>query len=210
MIALALAVVLLGDSITAGNVSGPVGPSYAELLALEYRVTNIARGGATSRDWQPGCFLYRLAPPHLPAVAVVLIGTNDSREFLAPFPVEVDEYAASLGELVAALLDDGAPRVVLMTPPPNFQPFATQSVHDRLSGYRDAVLALCEPAGDRVDCGPDLHSLLGPDDFAAGNVHPHGPAHAFIASELAIAIPEPAGLPAVALLVLAGLRRRAP
>ncbi len=209
MIALALSIVLLGNSITRGAVSAPIGPSYDELLALEYNVTNLGRGGATTRDWDPaGTFLYPDVPLHLPAVVTILLGTNDATGFFEPSPVEPDEYAERMAELVAALLADGAERVILLTAPQNFAAFLNFEAHRRLRGYRLAVGSLCEPPGDNIDCGPDLHALMGPEDFAEGtDVHPNAQGHAFIAEQLAIVIPEPAA-PIVALLVLAFLRRK--
>ena len=74
--------------------------------------------------------------------------------------------------------------------------------------------ALCEPPGDNVVCGPDLHAELGVDDFGPFDLHPNGPANAWIAEALiaealAETVPEPDGA-AVALLVLALLGRRRP
>lgn len=50
-------VMLLGDSITAGQVSVPAGPSFAELLDAslgpDFQVTNIGCSGASSLDWRP-------------------------------------------------------------------------------------------------------------------------------------------------------------
>ena len=54
----ATSLVLVGDSITAGTVSNPVGPAYAELIDGSlaphgYDVTNVAIGGMSSHYWNP-------------------------------------------------------------------------------------------------------------------------------------------------------------
>lgn len=198
---IALALVLLGNSITAGTVSAPIGPPFAELLPFD--VVNLGSGGASTRDWHPDGDLYSEVLPHLPAIAVVLLGTNDATGFFEPIPVEVPEYVARIVDLTAALLEDGATWVILLTAPRNFTS-AGQAVEDRLHSYRETIRSLCSPGGDRVACGPDLHAELGRDDFAPDDVHPNGPAHAWIASELVRVLPEPvfAGIAAACALVV--------
>ncbi len=207
MIALALSVVLIGDSISFGYSSEPFGPPFAVLLP--YEVVNLAIPGATFREWglsDSDINLYPTVPPHLPAdVATILLGTNDSRR-KTPTPIEPPEYAERMAEMVDNLLEDGARRVVVMSAPRNFAT-TDPAIHNRLQAYREVTLDLCEPPGDRIECGPDVWQLLGPEHFAPNNVHPTGEGHAIIAEELAIVIPE-ASAPIAALLVLAFLRRR--
>lgn len=224
-------VVLLGDSITFGLVSEPIGPSYAELLAdslgSDFEVTNIGCGGTSSLDWTrsrgdaicggvgfvlPDLYEGR-ALPTLPAdLVTIMLGTNDAIGFFEPGIVAVADYRAAILEIATSLLLDGADQVMLMTPPPNFVSALPESF---LVQYRAQVLDICGAPGDAILCGPDVYVLLGPSDFG-NSIHPNGAGNAKIASALdpAIrsAVPEP-GSAALALLGLAGLagaqRRRA-
>src|SRR5262245_2974066 len=69
-----LRVVLLGDSITEGYVSAPVGPAFATLLAdslgTGFEVVNLGCAGASSLDWSPGAASSPCGalPPELPNV----------------------------------------------------------------------------------------------------------------------------------------------
>ena len=157
----------------------------------------------------------RLAPTDLPNCEVFVnstgraakpdsgVAVNDAIGGGEPVPVEVPEYVARMAELTDQLLADGAERVILLTAPRNFGFWGTPTVQARLHSYAEAVRSLCEPAGDNVACGPDLHEELGPGDFAPGNVHPSGPAHEWIATDLASIVPEPqfAGWAALCALV---------
>jgi len=226
-------VLLIGDSITWGMVSGEPGPPYAEVLAEllgpGYEVIDAGCGGATSLDWtlsQPdvicggvgvleGGLYEERARPYLPVdIATVLLGTNDAVGFFEPVPIEVPVYAAAMNEIVWNLLADRARWVILMTAPDH--DWADPAAVARLAGYRDEIRALCA-SHPRVVCGPDLYELLDLElDFAPGDVHPNATGHARIASELArtITTGPPAwrcGLgPELALLLpaLAWVRRR--
>jgi lysophospholipase L1-like esterase len=219
----ALIVVTVGDSITAGALSDPMGPSYPDILGEVYDVVNIGCGGTTSRDWSPdaaGAFPWcgdvQFAPPYadqlmplLPAdVVTVLLGTNDALGFYEPAPIPVEDYALLMESLVLAALADGADKVIVMAPPQFPDNDGPENVH--IEGYRSAVRELCTPGGDNIICGPDWGELLDPDEhFGAGNFHPNGPAHALIAEELIALVPEPgqATLLAAALATLGALRR---
>jgi lysophospholipase L1-like esterase len=225
--ALPIPVVLIGDSITAGQMSMPVGPSYASLLAASlgsgFQVSNIGCGGTSSLDWtlsQPGAIcgpmlvgpnLYEgLARPLMPASFVsVLLGTNDALGFFEPAPVPPERYRDAIAELTSNLLADGAGHVLLMTPPPNF----VHPLMDTLGAYRGHILELCGTPDDAVLCGPDVFSLLGPLDFGL-DIHPNAFGHQKIADALEdailAAIPEPGSAPLLALgLALAARGRRA-
>jgi len=226
-----IGVVLLGDSITAGRVSQPTGPPWAALLedALgpDFSVANVACGGTSSLDWTltrgnglcgamgfVGPTIYQArALPALPAqIVTVMLGTNDATGFFEPSRVPVATYRSAIDELVGDLLDDGADTVVLMTPPAyTADPIALAL----LTGYRGEILDVCASTPGVV-CGPDVFTLLGPSDFAPGNVHPNAQGHAEIAvaveasiRELA-AVPEPGTgvLVAGGLAPLAAARRR--
>jgi lysophospholipase L1-like esterase len=214
-------VLLIGDSITAGTVSDPAGPAYAEILSGVlgdgFDVTNIGCGGASSLDWtlsQGGVIcggrgsqvpnLYTaLALPYMPVgIATILLGTNDAIGFFEPDPVSPSVYGVAVHELADNLLADGADLVMLMTPPPNFWDATAQAL---LIDYRDEALEICA-SGSRLVCGPDVFELLSPSDFQAGNIHPNRTGHAKIAAALDraiqdIVIPEPS----TALLVGLGL-----
>jgi lysophospholipase L1-like esterase len=217
-------VLLIGDSITWGMVSGEPGPSYAErlgeLLGPDFDVINAGCGGASSLDWtlsqpdvicggvgilEPGLFEAH-ALPHVPShVAVVLLGTNDAVGFFEPVPVEVATYGASINEIVWNLLTNGVRRVILMTAPDH--DWEDPDRVARLAGYRDEILALCADH-PRVVCGPDLYGLLDLNvHFEPNDVHPNAAGHARIADDLTDAVlsstaPSYCGLgPELALLV---------
>jgi lysophospholipase L1-like esterase len=205
-------VVLIGDSITWGIVSGNGGPPYAEVLAEllgpDYEVVNAGCGGASSLDWtlsQPGFLCGGVgvlgaglfgarARPHLPTdVATVLLGTNDAVGYFEPVPLEAPTYRAAMNEVVRNLLFFGVGRVVLLTAPDH--DWDDSAPVQRLAAYREEILDLCfhHP---RVECGPDLHQLLDLEaHFEPDDVHPNAAGHATIAYELAEvvrALPPPA------------------
>lgn len=207
----------IGDSITLGISSSPVGPGYAQILELE----NLGCGGANANGWRPEAGLSvclarddnepldywdDLILPALPAdQATILLGTNDAVIGLPPL-----WYEGSLRQLIAGLVLVGVSDVVLMTPPPNFG--GDEEVQAMLNVYVGIIRQLCaeKPA---VTCGPELHTLLGPEDFAPGNVHPNATGHAKIADALfGYVVPEPSTASLLA-LGLAGIavvgRRRA-
>lgn len=224
-------VVLLGDSITQGISSEPIGPSYASLLSdslgAGFAVTNLGCGGTSSRDWSPSAGIsvcvglpdpnlptnlyHALAAPNLPAdLVVILLGTNDATGAFEPAPLTAAEYRAAMEELVTQLLFDGAGEVMLATPPPNF---AMPETAPTLLAYAAEISALCGTAGDAVLCGPDLLHLLQPEDFEAGQIHPNASGHAKIAdamvASILAAIPEPStgAMLGIGLLALVRMRR---
>lgn len=190
-------VLLIGDSITAGSVSGP-GVPYATVLTEElgpgFDVRNLACAGTTTRDWLPGpksprceeadLFAARVEPNLPAAVAVVLLGTNDAHARSADGSLEIvdaDAYGEAMVRLVGSLRAHGAQRVVLMAPPSVFHAMA----NFRLVDYGKQLRALCGGAGDVV-CGPDLLQLLDREKhFHRRSVHPNAQGHAIIAAALA-------------------------
>lgn len=196
-----LPLLLLGDSITWGYVSEPVGPSFAELLETRFgdSVKRIGCGGTTTLDWHPNSegatpacsgtirHYAHLAKPNLPARTVtVLLGTNDANGFMEPGgPVSVPDYADAIADLVDRLVLDGAESVILLTAPHNYAN-KNPEIDARLRGYRNEIRQLCNAnENDRVHCGPDLYLIMGPELFAVGNPHPNATGHRLIANEIA-------------------------
>ena len=193
-------VLLLGDSITQGLVSGDqTALSFAEVLerslSITHEVTNIGCGGASTTDWTISngatictewleeTIFENLAIPNLPSdFMTILLGTNDAVGFFEPAPVSPWRYRQNLDEIVAHSLMHGARTILLMTPPPPCETSGDR--FDRLMQYRLEVFDLCIHDAD-VLCGPDLFMLLDPQlDFDDCSVHPNGQGHAKIALEL--------------------------
>lgn len=197
-------IVLIGDSITAGLVSEPKGPSYAELLrerlGPEFEIVNLGCGGASSLDWTrsrgegmcggrpalPNLYV-ALARPALPAdLVTVLLGTNDAHGIKEKRWVSAEDYGGALREIATDLLADGAERVALLGPP--LDPARTSAML-RVVRYGEVLSALCEELPGVV-CGPDVRFVLNVEHFEPGNIHPNGPGHAKIADALAPALRE--------------------
>jgi lysophospholipase L1-like esterase len=195
-------VLLVGDSITAGLVSEPTGPSYAEILTDRlgdrFEIVNLGCGGSSSLDWtrsrgvetcagrptKPSLYDARVVPAMPAEIACVMLGTNDARGVHEKMWITPDEYEAAIREIATNLLDDGAGTVLLLGPP-----LALQRVQAmlRIFGYGKALASICEEM-PRVRCGPDVSHLLTQDDYESGNVHPNGSGHAKIAEALAEAL----------------------
>jgi lysophospholipase L1-like esterase len=194
-------VLLLGDSITAGAVSGPPGIPFADVLAQRlgdgYEVVNIGCGGSTSLDWTithgstlcgvfvlPNLFEGR-AVPSLPAEYVtMMLGTNDATGFFEPMPIAPRIYGRAMAEIANNLVAYGAGTVIVMTPPPRCVS-ARRDERMRLLAYRAIVLGACG-VYPRTECGPDVHTLLDPEtSFENCDVHPNAEGHAAIGNALA-------------------------
>jgi len=199
-----LRVLMIGDSITAG-VRVTSSQSYpgllAEWLGADYEIVergcsstttsmwlppdgSSPTGGVWCRNQQPASIYGAFAQAELPAdIVTVMLGTND-----ALFTwISDQDYASNLEEIVAALLDEGAGTVVLMTPPDHPDPQDWQGPYRlRLLGTR--VRMICESMPGVV-CGPDVYELLSDPSYfsrVAGefNVHPNAAGHALIAEHL--------------------------
>lgn len=210
---------LVGDSLTAGVVSEPTGPSFAELLSLglseTHEVVNVGLGGTSAFYWAPStpCTVFceedplfeERAAPELPAqIATLLLGTNDAVAFFLEQRTPVEDWEQYMREIVDGLFAGGVHSVVLMSPPD--ANLGSAEAELLIHGYRERVLEIC---GDTpgVVCGPDLSLLLDPEtDFQAGDLHPNAFGHAKIAAALTdsiLALPEP-GTGALLSLALAG------
>lgn len=180
-------VLLIGDSITEGVVSGPEARAracvqercwpvrLAALLGDDHRVINRGVGGATTRDWTGltvGIPFAEIDDSRAPLfegipeseldadIVVILLGTNDAIGFLEAAPIPPDEYARNLELLTRRVLDRGAGQVVLVPPPP--QHHAPVAVQLRLVGYRVAIEGLCRAmSSERSADRPAV--LCGPD-----------------------------------------------
>ena len=121
----------------------------------------------------------------LPAdVVVVMLGTNDMLGLFEPKPVSLERYRTALAELAQALVRDGAAHVLLMSAPQFYQGGAKIRAYH----YRNAVLEFCSAPDDAILCGPDVFSLLRPEDFADLDPHPNAEGHRKIAQALRDAI----------------------
>lgn len=197
-------VVMIGDSITEGGQSQPTAYQYTTvaggLLGRGVEVIEAGCGGATSADWstlgqvtlcggqfwEPDVYSV-LARPHLPAaLATVMLGTNDATGFFEPQPIPPDQYRSNMEALVGQLLQDGAEQVLLLTPPPMCAT-THPDVVARLEGYRVELAEMCASMA-QVVCGPDVYTLLEPDDFQGCDVHPNGLGHLDIGVALADAV----------------------
>ena len=179
-ILLTTSLILIGDSITFGIVSTPVGPSYADVVSVEMPVVNLGIGGSSTADWINEVVNCTDEDQSVS----ILLGTNDAVGFLEPFPITPAEYSANLATMVGNLTTNGCQRIILMTPPQNFAFPTNPDVQLRLAEYRLEVLELCDSGVAGLECGPDVWSLLGEEDFDTNNVHPNGPGHQKIGNAL--------------------------
>jgi lysophospholipase L1-like esterase len=198
----------MGDSITAGISSEPIGPGYAELLvpllAGTHDVVNTAVPGSSTYYWLPstpcasctgGSLFAERVSPELPAdIVTILLGTNDAIGTFLPARIPVDEYERSMREIIDSVFLEGAAAVVLMSPPPIYSPRSPPIVDELLTGYRASIRAICGDT-EAVLCGPDVYTLLEPSDFSPEDwVHPNRFGHEKIALALRdtlISMPEP-------------------
>ena len=203
-------VVLLGDSITEGIMSGPPGGvPYADLLATGLSAThefvNIGCGGTSSPMWtisqgttlcmgaNPATIFETFAIPNLPADFVaIMLGTNDSVGFFLPDRVTGAEYATHMLEIIGNSLFFGARTIVLMSPPPKCGSGAAAST-PFLEDYRVVAHNICTQHPD-VICGPDIYTLLDSGDFDNCGVHPNQRGHNKIAMGLGTSLVQHAPL----------------
>ena len=148
VIAVGASLLLVGDSYTFGKISGPAGPSYAELLEDELAPTVVVNAGilaSNTGDWLPdGAFYTNRILPEMPSAVSLLLGTVDALDEPDQErpPIAPEEYSQNLAAIVDQLILDGAPAVYLSTPPQNHF-MATGETLDRLVAYREIVLTLC-------------------------------------------------------------------
>lgn len=197
-------IVFIGDSITdcgRRDVAAPYGDGYMSLVRafvtashphLGLTWVNRGVGGDTTRDlkarWESD------AVDERPDWLSVKIGINDVWRAFGDHPedaVPIDEYEATLRELLRRAVEATGCRLILAEPyliePDRAEPQRAQSdryreVVRRLAAEFDAVLVPTQDAFDRV-----LASTA-PTDWADDRVHPNLPGHAVIAQEFLAAI----------------------
>ncbi len=133
--------------------------------------------GYTTREFLPGSEFYERADITMnrPKLAFVLLGTNDA--FLL---LPASEYDLNLRSFTQQLLEDGARRVILLTPPRIFLDSENaDAVLPLLHQYVDVVFGICSAPDDAIDCGPNLYDLLDVDHFRDG-VHPNAAGQSLI------------------------------
>jgi lysophospholipase L1-like esterase len=207
---IATSLLLIGDSITNSQVSGPPGPGYpeqlAELLGPDYEVIAAGLSGSSAFLWDPdfaACAIFCTETPELSfyewqaeehvesAIVSILLGTNDAIGFLLEQSTDPGAYRLLLEGLIDRIVADGPSEVILMAPP--LTPTLTVA-NTLLTAYHTQILDLCA-ARDVITCGPDLFELLDPQlDFAGSDIHPTVAGHGKIAEALAetvLGIPEP-------------------
>jgi lysophospholipase L1-like esterase len=188
-------VLCIGDSVTAGVVVGG-GDSYVDvlrgLLRNKYVVFKRGGSGTSCLDWvRPpvgdlpvpfGGAYEKLASAFMPSeVVVVELGWNDAVSFWERKATPIELFRSSMLELVWRLKDDGAERVIVLTPLPN--PGANASAKGRLLSYRLALLGSFWPLGVSV---LDVYRLLDiKEDFTEFNPHPNSKGHRKIAEAVA-------------------------
>ncbi len=190
---------MLGDSITEGQFSGPIGQSWAQILqskncagllgknSLKQRpieIHNVGLGGTTSLDWSlsypatwsapynsTGSMFQLRAQPHLPTdIVLLMLGTNDAVGFGKSAPTTPNEFEFYMREIVTNLLNLGVKKIILMNPPKRF--YDGPAVDARLKSYK---LALDRIDNDfaNVEMGPDFYNLLDTTHFEGMDVHPN-------------------------------------
>lgn len=192
-------VLLVGDSITAGAVSGPSpellsganGPGYVELLVADLgadaRVSNHALGSTRTTAWV--AYLEGGGSRASGEVAVVLLGTNDALVWPERPPTARTAFRANIRAIASGYARVFGTVMLLSPPPaPAENEHASPEWTARLAAYCDEIRAACAEL-ERVVCGPDLFTLLDPRaDFDRGDIHPNAAGHAKIAAALAAAL----------------------
>ncbi|MFX0187773.1 MAG: SGNH/GDSL hydrolase family protein [Candidatus Hodarchaeota archaeon] len=198
-------ILCIGDSVTAGMVSGggiPYVIALQCLLGSHFEVINAGYGGTTSRDWVnppipdpsstfPSGFwpppfggAYELlAEEHLPCRTVVVeLGGNDATGYFEPRPIKTEDYIKNMTRLIDRLRGDGARRILILTPIPR-PGKGWPAVHSRLLSYTLSLINHTWPRGVSVI---DIYHLLDPkEDFEGLNCHPNEQGHLKIALAVA-------------------------
>ena len=170
-------ILLIGDSLTKpvpGRHSPPLTRIYsvdlAERMGRNYRIVNLAEPGSTAVGWKNELFMRHGRPKHPADVVIFLVGSNDASGLYGA-PLSARHYLATMTWLVEHSLKLGAGKVMLIPPPNQNRKKNRAQVTERLGRYRDVITRLCE-RNERVVCGPDLFSMLGPrEHLGPDNVH---------------------------------------
>jgi acyl-CoA thioesterase-1 len=187
------AVVLIGDSYTAGTGASEAGKSWASIAAAseDWSLTNVARGGtgyvttvtenamtACGLDYCPS-FGEMITPASesAPAMVVVSGGRNDSDLGASD---EADAVTTFYSELRAAL-----PEAVIIAVSPLWDASETPDSLDEIAA--DVRAAALAAGGSYLDVGQPLAGRA--DAIATDGIHPNDIGHALIASAITAALP---------------------
>jgi lysophospholipase L1-like esterase len=158
----------MGDSLTAL-------PGWAQLIQDEFLPgeIRIAAGlGFTMGTWEPEEFWYEREEfdKFPPCTLVILLGTNDAGRFNQ---TPASFVLGFLDEIIDQTLDYGAERILVLTPPPVFNPdLIAIGTMDLLLEYHDGITERCErDPDDLVECGPDLFLEMEGIHFTTDGVH---------------------------------------
>jgi hypothetical protein len=167
------------DSHTAGGCTDSPCESFAVQLAEAlpwYTVVNTGVGGGMIANYGCGNHYELIADHVLDATYQIIGGSNDAA---MGWPAAV--YERCLDNFISRLIDDGVYRIVLLTPPPanGMTPERSQLLVE----YREVVLETCS-TNDRIECGPDLWTFLGPGHFGDGATHMNQAGHDAVADAL--------------------------
>lgn len=146
--------------------------------------------GYTTREFLPGSDFYERAnvKENRPQTAFIFLGTNDA--FLR-YPAS--EYDLNLRAFTSQLLEDGAERIVIITPPRVFSPVPPMDVtvvRNFLHQYVDVIYGICSIPDDPIDCGPNLYDLMVLGHFRDG-VHPNSVGQTLIFDAVEIILTPP-------------------
>ena len=195
-------VLVIGDSITAGVISGPGDVPFtetmAEVLGVYYNVSVAGCSGGSTVDWSGGggiCGEYGiitpsvfglLAIPKLPDDYVVVeLGANDAVGYLEMSPTAPEDFRSNIEAIIENIHDNGGETVILLTPPPRCNLPRFQTFIKNLEEYTDIIKDVCVNMGGVV-CGPDFYNILNATEHFDGcNVHPNQVGHYFMGLEMA-------------------------
>ena len=190
-------VACVGDSITYGtaipNVFRHCYPAQLKrMLGPDYHVANFGFNGKTAIDLNENSFRrtkqYRLSLEYQPQVAVIMIGTNDSKTFNWPGRKLFKAHYRSLLQSYLAL--PSQPMIVLCTPNSIYHPRRQTNVEYNYDIDKENLLIACDVVKEvaaefGLDCIDMYHvTAEHPEWYRFDGIHPdqHG-AHA-IATEV--------------------------
>ena len=198
-------ILLIGESITFGNVAGGgIQNSWAYLLAcatraLGWTVSNVAQPGSGALDWSPEYRWSSGAPDVVvegrderEEIVVISLGGGDALGF-ATLPPRTStrplEYGAAMDDLIAHLRKRDRKRKIMLNAPVNV-PFLLGS--DPFNGYITAYRSYCwdklAREGRRtMQC---VEPEMMPSDYNGTDIHPNAQGHHKIYESVLIGLGE--------------------